>query len=62
MEKANFVNASDKTKQPLKILPSQEQAENTRWRILAQMGFWIRIASRNRPTLYVLATAFWLEG
>jgi metal-dependent hydrolase (beta-lactamase superfamily II) len=52
-----------KQKQPLKILPSQEQAENTRWRILAQMGgFWIRIASRKRTDFIYVGDSIWVEG
>jgi hypothetical protein len=60
--KANFVNAEViKQKQPLKILPSQEQAENTKGEILAQMGevSGFVLQAENEPTLYiVVATAF----
>jgi hypothetical protein len=57
--KANFVNAEVKTKQTFKILPSQEQAENTGGEILAQMGeVGFVLQAENEPTYILLATAF----
>jgi hypothetical protein len=63
MEKANFVNAEViKQKQPLKILPSQEQAENTE-EILAQMGevSGFVLQAENEPTLYIVGDSIWVE-
>jgi hypothetical protein len=66
MEKANFVNAEViKQKQPLKILPSQEQAENTE--VAKYWHRWERfLDSYCKPKtnrLYILlATAFGGRG
>jgi hypothetical protein len=45
----------------LKILPSQEQAENTGGEILAQMGevSGFVLQAENEPTLYIVGDSIW---